>query len=1026
MQIQQLVSEIINNFLKDDTSCVLNLVLDISQFSFIKENCPKTSVSFDLNDPEVFFSPLAPFFSCLDFIHPSQNVLKAVTYSLQYESFRSWFDNKICQERKDMVLETEFFYEKQRCYNTVATLLSESVDTVYIIENAQKMGQESFELLSIIEKKHQSNKFIFCFDTNEFSEVAVNNTFFNEITLKPNYYEIPIHLEKNYIHSFGNASVYQNYLEKGSAKDIFTILRNNRTFFSYKPGKEIEKYLKSELYLINFTQEEWAKLFLECAKIEIYAKNFDDGIFYLSSCLEQKCSCEVEAEVNLWFAFVYEAKSLFETEKMYARIARSKAKKDSYLYALGLQYEHSGEDQLEKSTSIEGFKFLLAELQRQGLKNNYINASLHIPKQMFQDVSKLPELISHIDIIIEEAKKLDNKCALSTGYHWKGILISMQGDSENALLWNKKCHALRVAFGDMLSRIKSGNGLAYDYLLRAEYVRSFEIENQFLVNVFKNADKNEMVMTFYNAAKTLFFGRDFSRSFLLLQKTQHLMQMFHIPDSFFCNSDDFVILKAVIDFLFGRYVQASTGLYNVKINNKEVSLYVQVLQGFLESLFLLKDGKVDVSEKTLNEALKKGIHIEHEKAFICFEYAEQLYKFEEFQLAKTYHELGLSIAKKNNFIYYLQNFSEKTPGIYQGLKAPFPNLLVNLDLVEEMISKELLVNRVQKKMQEGRFLNQIAALAMRCDSAEKYVASFCQHFFDYLVVKGIYVAQKTNNNKWEIIGKCVFAGMVDPPEEKWEKLYALKKNSVVFQVNRISESMYYVNLSQYTFNACVLFVTSKSSPLTSDDKSIIQVAFSHLQSSLIIFEQNKELYKMSTTDDLTGLYNRRALTEKIKQTEVSVKLTKDQGIINVSFIFIDLDNFKYYNDKFGHTIGDFLLQKFAGVLKRVFRSSDSIYRYGGDEFIIFTLDVRKPNSERAIARIREALKDENYFIPAIEKEIGKTIEIPADMKLGFSAGICTNTESLFNWDLDTMLQYSDSAMYKAKNKGKNCTIIYEE
>ncbi|HZK19600.1 MAG TPA: GGDEF domain-containing protein, partial [Treponemataceae bacterium] len=814
------------------------------------------------------------------------------------------------------------------------------------------------------------------------------------------------------------------YLEDCSAQKLVMIIRNSRMFFSFKEGREVESFLKSEIYKKDFTQEDKTRLYLESAKLEAYAKNYDEGIFYLSSCLEQKSSNETEAEVFIWFAFVYDAKSLFETEKMYARLAMSKVAKSSYLYALALLRTHLGEDQLEKKTSVEQFHELLTLLKKFKLTNSYINASLFIPKQLFQDKDRLPSLLNHLDTSIQKAKEIGNFYALSTGYHWKSILISMQGDNEQSLLFNKKCHNLRLEVSDMLSRIKSGNGLAYKYLLKADYLYSYTIGNEFLSQVFKYADKGEVVMTFYNAGKTLFFGRDFKKAYIVIQKAQHLMKVFKVLDSFFCNSNDFILIKAYIDFIDGHEVQSKTAVYNVQNNGRDLSWYLKVLLEFLQALYALEKNKISKSESLFESAFQKAASLEHQRAFMSFEYAIQLHKAGKTTLASKYHLKGARVAKENNFKHYVENFASFSPAEYQTFSVPFDELSVNLDFVEEMVSKELLVNRVHRKMQESHFLNHIASLGMRFSNTKDYVASFCQHFFNYTFVNAIFVAQKTNEKKWVLIGTSALPEVPVPTEKKWQKLYDQEKKASVFQVTRVGKNSFFVNLSQFNFVYCLIFETSQGMPLSFEESGVLQIAFSHLQSSLIIYQQNNELYRLSTTDDLTGLYNRRALGEKMRQASDMFRQGVENKLANVTLIFIDLDNFKFYNDEFGHKVGDYVLQCFARILTEVVRTSDSLYRYGGDEFIIFTLDVRTPNPERVVSRIRKKLIEEDYLIPLLEKKLNKKLDIPVSKRIGFSAGISTSKDILPECDCDKLLQLADAAMYEAKENGKNLTITY--
>ncbi len=113
-------------------------------------------------------------------------------------------------------------------------------------------------------------------------------------------------------------------------------------------------------------------------------------------------------------------------------------------------------------------------------------------------------------------------------------------------------------------------------------------------------------------------------------------------------------------------------------------------------------------------------------------------------------------------------------------------------------------------------------------------------------------------------------------------------------------------------------------------------------------EKLKEITQKSLKDGLTNVYSRKFL---------SVFANKFMDKLN-SFIvvFLDLDNFKYVNDNFGHEEGDKVLKKVGNILKNSFRSDDFIIRYGGDEFIVIATNVNENMLNRLTKRVEKAFK----------------------------------------------------------------------
>ena len=149
--------------------------------------------------------------------------------------------------------------------------------------------------------------------------------------------------------------------------------------------------------------------------------------------------------------------------------------------------------------------------------------------------------------------------------------------------------------------------------------------------------------------------------------------------------------------------------------------------------------------------------------------------------------------------------------------------------------------------------------------------------------------------------------------------------------------------------------------------------------------------KLVNIDPLTEVYNRRYFQFYLTKELERIKRTDK----NLSLLFIDLDDFKKINDNFGHVTGDRVLKQTAKILKRAARSSDLIFRYGGDEFIVLLPDTASESAERLKNRILESHNQE------------KNSECP-DFK--FSIGIHEAGDENF----EDLLQNVDKEMYMQK------------
>ncbi|HBV85647.1 GGDEF domain-containing protein [Desulfosporosinus sp.] len=160
---------------------------------------------------------------------------------------------------------------------------------------------------------------------------------------------------------------------------------------------------------------------------------------------------------------------------------------------------------------------------------------------------------------------------------------------------------------------------------------------------------------------------------------------------------------------------------------------------------------------------------------------------------------------------------------------------------------------------------------------------------------------------------------------------------------------------------------------------------------------NKQLRVKLKTDNLTGVLNRRAFDEDIKNLE-------HNG--SYALIFIDIDNFRDFNNRFGHDVGDSVLVKVGQAIQASVRTTDRVYRYGGEEIVLLLRDCNKANSWKMAETIRSKISElDNGSYPQITISLGVS-SYPEDGET-----------------IHDLIVASDQALLRAKQSGKNCTIL---
>lgn len=179
--------------------------------------------------------------------------------------------------------------------------------------------------------------------------------------------------------------------------------------------------------------------------------------------------------------------------------------------------------------------------------------------------------------------------------------------------------------------------------------------------------------------------------------------------------------------------------------------------------------------------------------------------------------------------------------------------------------------------------------------------------------------------------------------------------------------------------------------------------------------ENKTLHHKASRDVLTGLYNRGALNAKL---EFTVQEIREELLNECSILFLDLDNFKYYNDTFGHDIGDKILKFITEYFTRKLRKNEFIARYGGDEFVAVL-----PNIEKSLAlNIKDSINSGLLKLDGLKEQLKEwsgfeEINISNDKLLAVSIGVHHFNESNLD-SVKNLIIKADMRMYEEKSRRK--------
>jgi diguanylate cyclase len=168
----------------------------------------------------------------------------------------------------------------------------------------------------------------------------------------------------------------------------------------------------------------------------------------------------------------------------------------------------------------------------------------------------------------------------------------------------------------------------------------------------------------------------------------------------------------------------------------------------------------------------------------------------------------------------------------------------------------------------------------------------------------------------------------------------------------------------------------------------------------VLENELKKVKKEAKTDALTNMFNKKALTDKLKKQEEFYKRFNR----NYSVIFFDIDHFKNVNDTYGHEAGDVILKSVGLLLNRYSRDIDILGRFGGEEFIIIAPETEKEGAYKFADKIRQVIQKTKFMYKKTR------------IKITISAGVAERKETT---GVDETVELADKRLYKAKNGGRN-------
>ncbi|MCK8058942.1 MULTISPECIES: GGDEF domain-containing protein [unclassified Fusibacter] len=202
----------------------------------------------------------------------------------------------------------------------------------------------------------------------------------------------------------------------------------------------------------------------------------------------------------------------------------------------------------------------------------------------------------------------------------------------------------------------------------------------------------------------------------------------------------------------------------------------------------------------------------------------------------------------------------------------------------------------------------------------------------------------------------------------------------------------------------------ESIAVDNDNRIMRDLLFDVVHRNILLYrelEENlKEIKRLSVTDQLTGIFNRRRFIEVLKYEFSRI----GRYGIGFSIIMFDIDHFKNVNDTYGHDIGDFVLKKLSELVQSRLRESDTFARWGGEEFMILMPQSTLETALKLSEAIRQLISNFDFSpVTQVTSSFG-VINYSDESKI----------------DFEDIISYVDQALYKAKQTGRNRVVAFEK
>jgi diguanylate cyclase (GGDEF)-like protein len=925
-------------------------------------------------------------------------------YTAHREIWKTFYENKIVS-REEEILPGEFAYENLRMQETIADTVQEfsQPNELIYISNAHHLTDSSIRVLESLHKRNLSQFYILSMTAEADSELL----------------ERIIRLAED----SGAVLQSDDSLEMKRKPAAKTLLKGNviekaRSCLHFMDYVSVLNLLGQ----IHEPDRDFA-YFQLLGKVSHAQGRLENALQWFQSALnkaQESTSEKKIAEAYIELGRIYlEREDLDHSEYMLrlaVKLGESSRDRRSVFYGHFMLFQIEDKRRWRSPEEFKSYYFdLLERAEQLGFIFSYIYISVN-PFGLYSDYDS--EIYNQHQKGIDLCINVDNKYRLAFSYQTIGMANAVLGKYKEVINYYKKTLEITEELDSPLELAYAHNGVGFFNYLIGNYAKAQEHYIQALDNLSSGEDMHEIGMTLFNMGMNSMLARRASQSVEYFESCIQLLDRLGRGNLSYHSELGILVVYGIACLNSGKWAKA----WQIGIEIEQKNL--KPIEKKNEEFFMLNLFKALLEEQKKNLSLveeyfaaaeeyleKTNDNIQYFAPFYFFEKSRYFERIKDKKKAEEI-ELQLKEACSNHgnkfYTTLIDNEKSESKSSTKAWKHK-PDLYWIIQAAE----KEQQLSKLYSRMEELHFLKDIQEFFSLCSDENELIQRLVDRVFINLNVEGCYFYSREPHHKTESL---MYHRSTDPYAEA---------DPGKGSMERKQQLRYFPISGQQRDHGTLVMDFGKNISISDERLQLFTIISTQLSLAMdrivqmkLIARQNEELkrsnqflQKMSLTDPLTGVGNRKALEETLKHYTGLQKRKPKQVVF--SLLFMDFDNFKYINDLFGHERGDQVLIKATQTINSTMRESDALFRYGGDEFVLVLSDTDREGAEIVAKKLIDFLHADK-LLPDDHLTVLEDYQ-----KLSVSIGI-VDAQHLETSQIspESVLEKADSELYKVKKAGK--------